>query len=72
MKTFLITPTKSQLLICSLTVFLFLRLLSTTEFLTSEKYSNRQYSIFGILTLAAFAISITAVMLYRAKKSGEA
>ena len=71
MKTLLSTPSKSQvILICSVTVFFFIRFMVTTDFLTSEAYSNRQYSIFGMLTLAALALSFTAIVLYRTRKSG--
>ena len=70
MKTWLSAPTKKQvIIICSLTAFLFLRLLVTSDFLTNEKFSNRQYLIFGILMALAFALSATAILLYRAKKT---
>lgn len=70
MKPWIITPTKNQvLLICAVTVFLFFRLLVTTDFLIDEKFSNRQYLIFGAIMLLGFVISAIAIILYRAKKS---
>jgi|LakMenEpi03Aug12_release.lakeMendotaPanAssembly.Ray.scaffolds.fasta_scaffold3144375_1 hypothetical protein len=68
MKTWTIIPTKNQaILICSLMTFLFLRLLVITDFLTSDKFSNRQYLIYGVLMATGFAISIASIVIYRAK-----
>lgn len=70
MKTWLSAPTKKQvIIICSITAFLFLRLLVTSEFLSSNKFSNRQYLIFGILMAFGFVLSTAAILLYRAKKT---
>lgn len=72
MKTWTNTPTKNQVLLtCSLMTFLFLRLLTMTDFLTSDRFSNRQYLIFGMLMAAGFAISITHFILYRANMVGK-
>lgn len=72
MKTWTNTPTKNQVLLnCSLMTFLFLRFLIMTDFLTSDRFSNRQYLIFGMLMAAGFAISITTVILYRANTVGK-
>lgn len=68
MNTWIKTPTKNQvIIICSLTGFLFLRLLVNSDFLTSDRYTNKQYLIFGLLTIAGFAISMTSILLYRIK-----
>lgn len=71
MKTWII-PTKKQVrFICGLTVFLLLRLVSTTDFLSSEKFSNRQYLIFGVLTALAVFVSTIAVALYKTRGNYE-
>ncbi len=68
MKTWTIAPTKNQvILICSLMTFLFLRLLVISDFLTSDRFSNRQYLIFGILMMTGLAISVVSIVIYRAK-----
>ena len=73
MKTWINTPTKMQvILICSITAFLFLRLSVTTDFFTNEKFSNRQYLIFGIIMSFGFVLSTTAIILYQEKKSDKA
>lgn len=73
MKTWINTPTKKQvILICSITAFLFLRLSLTTDFFTTEKFSNRQYLIFGIIMSFGFVLSTTAIILYQEKKSDKA
>jgi hypothetical protein len=72
MKTWLSAPTKKQvIIICSITAFLFLRLLVTSDFLTNEKFSNRQYLIFGILMALGSALSSAAVLLYQVQKTGK-
>lgn len=64
-----ILPTKKQVLfVCGITVFLFLRIMSTTDLLSSEKYSNRQYLIFGVLMALAFLTSIVAIVLYKTRR----
>lgn len=66
------TPTKRQMIvICATTLLLILIALIKTNFITDDGISNRQYLIFGALTFAGLAISITSIVLYRAgKKSG--
>jgi hypothetical protein len=72
MKTLLSAPTKKQVIfICSITAFLFLRLLVTSDFLTNDKFSNRQYLIFGILMALAFALSAAAILLYHTKQTSK-
>jgi hypothetical protein len=71
MKRLISTPTKKQVIvICSITLFLFLRTLIATNFLTDDGFSNRQYLIFGALTFAGLAISITSIIVYRVGKNG--
>jgi hypothetical protein len=73
MKTWISAPIKNQvILICSITTYLFLRLLVATDFLTNEKFSNSQYLIFGILITLGFAISSVAFILYRTNKTAKA
>jgi cytochrome bd-type quinol oxidase subunit 1 len=72
MKTWLSAPTKKQvIIICSITAFLFLRVLVTSDFLTNEKFSNRQYLIFGILMALGSALSAAAILLYHAKQTSK-
>jgi cytochrome bd-type quinol oxidase subunit 1 len=72
MKTLLSAPTKKQvIIICSITAFLFLRLLVTSDFLTNEKFSNRQYLIFGILMALGSALSAAAILLYHTKQTSK-
>jgi cytochrome bd-type quinol oxidase subunit 1 len=68
MKTWLSETKKQVILICSITAFLFLRVLVTSDFLSNDKFSNRQYLIFGILIAFGSALSAAAILLYRAKK----
>lgn len=68
-----IIPTKKQvILICGITVFLLLRLISTTDFLSSEEFSNRQYLIFGVITALAVFVSATAIAFYRTRRADKA
>lgn len=70
MKNLIGTPTKNQtILTCAVTAFLFLRILVTSDFFTSDTYSNRQYLIFGIIILCCTAISAVSVVLYRAGRT---
>lgn len=69
MKTSISAPNKKQvILIVSVAVFLFARVLINTDFLTNEEFSNRQYLIFGAITLGLFLTSVAAIILYYAKK----
>ncbi len=69
MKTW-ITPTKKQvILISGITVLLLLQLMSTTDFLSSEEFSNRQYLIFGVITALAVFVSATAIALCRTRRA---
>lgn len=73
MQTWVSAPTKNQvIIICSITTYLFLRLLVATDFLTNEKFSNRQYLIFGIIMTLGFAISSVAFIRYRTNKTDKA
>lgn len=65
-----ITPTKKQIIqICGITVFLLLRLMSTTDFLSSEEFSNRQYLTFGVITELVVIVSVAAIALYSKRKA---
>jgi hypothetical protein len=60
--------TKKQLIFVSaITVYQFVRIMVDTNFLTAD-LSNRQYLIFGVLTLFGFVNLILAVVFYQAKK----
>ncbi len=51
-----------------MTFFLLIKLMSAYEFLLSEKYTNRQYLIFGVAITLAFFASIVAI-LFRSEKT---
>lgn len=60
--------TKKQLIfIAAITVYQFVRIMVDTNFLTTD-LSNRQYLIFGVLTLFVFVNLILALVFYKAKK----
>lgn len=64
MKTWTITPTKNQVIwILLITMYCFLRMLVSTDFL-SKDLSNRQYLIYGILTVLGFGNAFAAILLY--------
>ena len=63
------TPTKKQLIfISAITVYMFLWILVNTNFLTDD-LSNRQYLIFGFLSLLGFVNLIVAVAFYKVKET---
>jgi hypothetical protein len=69
MRTYISSPTKNQVIwICLITMFCFLRVLISTDFLTNENLTNRQYLIYGILTLLGFGNVIAAILFYHLRK----
>jgi uncharacterized membrane protein len=46
--------------------------MSTTDFLSSEKFSNRQYLIFGVITALAVIVSVAAIALYSTRRADKA